>query len=125
MRMPVIERSPTAAGQLLIALDMWRGPVLELALIGGNDAAENASVLEELQRAYVPNRVLAYRAGELPANRDFRGQSTHLKPLFASRGAIDGQPTLYICQNFACQQPVIGAASIRQAIQRLIASPQA
>ena len=117
--MPVIERSPTAAGQLLIALDMWLGPMLELVLIGGNDAAENAALLEEIQRAYLPNRVLAYRAGELAGGRDSR--STHLETLFASRSAIDHQPTLYICQNFTCQQPVFGAASIRQAIERLIA----
>jgi uncharacterized protein YyaL (SSP411 family) len=118
--LPVIERSPTAAGQLLIALDMWLGPMQEMVLLGGQDEAENAALLGELQRAYVPSRVLAYRTGESPRVTDAsRTASINLEPLFAGRAASDNRPTLYICQNFACQQPIVGAESIRQAIGRL------
>jgi uncharacterized protein YyaL (SSP411 family) len=113
--LPIIERSPTAAGQLLIALDMWLGPMQELVLVGGSDESENRAILAEIQRAYLPHCVLAYRGATAgPAN-----DSPQLAPLFAGRNAIDNQPTLFICQNFACQAPLVGAASIRQAIAAL------
>jgi uncharacterized protein len=46
-------------------------------------------------------------------------RSPALAPLFEGRAAIDGQPTLYICENFACQQPVVGREAILQAIREL------
>ncbi len=116
--MPVIERAPTAAGQLLIALDMWLGPMHELALVGDSDEAENRAVLAEMQRAYLPNRVLAYRPAQDEPGAEV-GRSQFLEPLFAGRMAIDQQPTLYVCQNFTCQAPHVGAAAIRQAVAAL------
>jgi hypothetical protein len=113
--LPVMERMPTAAGQLLIALDMWLGPLQELVLVGGSEEAESRSLLRAIQRSYIPNRVLAYR----DAQADPAGRSRHLDPLFAGRTAIDRQPTLYICQNFTCQAPVVGAAAIRREVEAL------
>jgi uncharacterized protein YyaL (SSP411 family) len=64
--------------------------------------------------------VLAYRTGGSPrVTEASRTVALHLEPLFTGRTAIDNQPTLYICQNFACQRPIIAAESIRQAIGRL------
>jgi uncharacterized protein YyaL (SSP411 family) len=123
--MPIMERAPTAAGQLLIALDMWLGPTRELVLVGGSDDAENQAALSELQRAYSPNGVLAYRRGGLPpgahapSSPGEASRSPSLMPLFEGRAAIDGQPTLYICENFACQKPVVGREAIVQAIHEL------
>ena len=116
--MPIMERSPTAAGQLLIALDMWIGPMHELVLVGGGDDAENQAVLTELQRLYLPNGVVAYRRGELPQGAH-APRSPALAPLFVGRTAINDQPTLFICENFACQQPVVGREAILQAIRDL------
>ncbi|MEX2175514.1 MAG: thioredoxin domain-containing protein [Pirellulaceae bacterium] len=118
---PVMERSPTAAGQLLIALDLWLGPLLELVLIGGPDQAENESLQAALQRAYLPNRVLAYRYA--PAGTP-TGSET-LQPLFEGRTPLDGQPTLYVCQNFACQTPVVGRTAILAAVADLCSAANA
>ncbi|MCI0357255.1 MAG: thioredoxin domain-containing protein [Planctomycetaceae bacterium] len=123
--MPVMERAPMAAGQLLIALDMWLGPMRELVLIGGSDEEENQTVLADVQRVFVPNRVLAYRPGAGPQGADaprspaHAPQSQSLAALFESRTAIDDQPTLYVCENYTCQQPIVGGDSIRAALKRL------
>ena len=119
--MPVMERSPTAAGQLLIALDMWLGPFQEMVLIGGDDETESQAVLANLQRTYLPNRVLAYRGREMPQGADAPRspiRSPLLEPLFAGRSAVDGQPTLFICQNFTCRAPIVGQEAIAAAIQQ-------
>ncbi|MDX1945498.1 MAG: thioredoxin domain-containing protein [Pirellulaceae bacterium] len=114
----IMQRSPTAAGQLLIALDLWLGPVRELVLIGGADEAHNAAALQTIRQRYLPNVVLAYRpVGGSPKSEVQKSKS--LAPLFAGRTAIEGQPTLYICQDFACQAPAVGLESIRAALDGL------
>ena len=35
------------------------------------------------------------------------------------RTAIEGEPTLYVCENFACQQPVAGLAAAEELWERL------
>jgi uncharacterized protein len=117
--LPTIERAPMAAGQLLIALDMWLGPMQELVLIGGVGEAENQAVLGELRRAYLPNTIIAYRPGESHGSSARR--SPILDPLFAGRAAINGQPVLYICENFACQAPISGVEAIQAAVRGLSA----
>lgn len=121
--LPVLERAPMAAAQLLIALDLWLGPVNELVLVGGKSEPETRAILDEIQRAYFPNCVLAYRPGESALRSDWPSSaSQHLEPLFSGRKTIDNKPTLYVCQNFTCQQPVVGADAIRETIQRLAAA---
>src|SRR6185295_7735045 len=50
----IMERAPTGAGQMLVALDMWLGPASELVLVGGKDDTANQSVIEALQKAFLP-----------------------------------------------------------------------
>ncbi|HEX5103074.1 MAG TPA: thioredoxin domain-containing protein, partial [Pirellulaceae bacterium] len=115
--LPTIERSAMAAGQLLIALDMWLGPMHELVLIGGANEAENQAVLNNLRRAFLPNSVIAYRPGQAQGANAPR--SPLLDPLFAGRAAMDGQPTLYVCQNFTCRAPVSGVEAIQATLRDL------
>jgi hypothetical protein len=121
---PIMERAPTAAGQLLIALDMWLGPMVEWVLIGGESDEENGELLGAIRRAYLPNRVIAFRAGsraqgaDAPRSPADGSRSPLLDPLFAGRDAQGGQPTLYICQNFTCQTPLVGREAILAAIGR-------
>jgi uncharacterized protein len=122
----VMERTPTGAGQMLLALDLWRGPLQELVLIGGANESENAELVAAVQKAFLPNSVFAYRPAAAAAKGKAKpadsGRSPQLEPLFTGRVAVDGQPTLYICENFACQAPVTGADQIRAALTKLAAS---
>jgi uncharacterized protein YyaL (SSP411 family) len=116
-----IERSAMAAGQLLIALDMWLGPMQELVLIGGSDAKINRTLQGDLHRAYLPRAAVAFRGADGQATSI--SQSSHLKPLFEGRTEVGDQPTLFVCENFACQTPVSGAENIRTRLREL-ARPQ-
>jgi uncharacterized protein len=89
--------SPMAAGQLLIALDFHLGPTKEVAVIGPKDDPETAAVLAKLRSRFRPNRVLAFHD---PAS------GLEPIPLLAERLMVDGKPTVYVCENFACAAPV-------------------
>ena len=84
-------RHPEPFGHLLRAIDFQLASTKEVALIG-ESLAELASVVRAEHR---PHLVLA--GG--PAGSD--------KPeLLADRPAIGGAPTAYVCEGFACKQPV-------------------
>jgi hypothetical protein len=98
----VARQAPSAAGQLLMAADMAIGPLHEIAVLGGNDE-DTVAVLADLRKRYHPNRVLAYRE-----NAEKPDGSRHLDALFAGKEPGSASPTVYVCQNFTCQQPVSG-----------------
>jgi uncharacterized protein YyaL (SSP411 family) len=82
---------PDAFAHLLRALDFQLAPTKEVALVG-DDLAELAAVVRAGHR---PHLVLAGGAA---------GSGT--PPLLADRPLVDGKPTAYVCESFACQAPV-------------------
>jgi uncharacterized protein YyaL (SSP411 family) len=105
--MALVEKHPSAAGQMLIALDFYLGPTPELVAVGPT-ADQVSGIAQAIRHRYLPNRVLAYRPGN--------GHSAALDAIFAGKTAVGDQSTLYICQNFACQEPVVGRDTIFSAI---------
>ena len=101
-----MERSPTAAGQLLIALDMYIGPMPEIVIVGP-DNDETRAALTELHQCFIPRRVIG-------TGTPGQQHSQHLTPLFAGRTSAGEHPSVFICENFACQAPVSGLEAIRR-----------
>jgi uncharacterized protein YyaL (SSP411 family) len=112
-------RIPSATAQMLLALDLYLGPTYEVALLAGSSAGETQDVLAHLQKSYAPRKLLACRN----ADRATGPRSTALDSLFAGKTAAGGQPTLYLCENFACREPVVGKAAILEAWDQVAASP--
>ena len=56
-----MQRMSAATGQLLIALDLSRGPTHELVLIGGPDAQTNTATLRLLHQTFLPHSLLLPR----------------------------------------------------------------
>src|SRR5690606_4361563 len=63
----LMEKAPTAAGQLLLAADMVIGPVDELVVLAGDDERELDDVLSAISQRFLPNRVVACRNKKSPA----------------------------------------------------------
>jgi uncharacterized protein len=84
-----LSRIPTAFGWALCALDLYLSPPRELAILG--------TPADEIARTalapFDPNAVIAF------------GPSEDV-PLLAGKTRVDGKPTLYVCERFACQAPV-------------------
>jgi uncharacterized protein YyaL (SSP411 family) len=101
----VMQQSPTAAGQMLIAMDLLLGPTEEIVVLGDLENAATAEAIALLQSRFQPNKVVALRSSAAT------GLSV-LDPIFAGKTALPDPPTVFVCENFACQAPIAGAAAI-------------
>ncbi|MGH2950719.1 MAG: thioredoxin domain-containing protein, partial [Solirubrobacterales bacterium] len=103
----VAESHPNAVAHLLRALDFHVSAVLEVALVapagGGDDGlGELAGVVRSDFR---PHLVLA--GGSEGAERP---------ELMLERAAVGGRAAAYVCENFACRQPVTDPAVLAAAL---------
>jgi uncharacterized protein YyaL (SSP411 family) len=113
---PIMERAPMAAGQMLLALDFYLGPSYELALVGNSQSPELEAALPVISRRYLPRTVIASRLSDPSVELS---RSPHLDELFAGKSSTNGQPVLYVCQDFACQEPAIGLPAIEVTLSEL------
>ena len=108
-----MQQSPTAAGQMLLALDMYLGPTPEIVILADPQASATQQILADLRRRFLPNKIVALRTPNATQCEPV------LEPMFAGKQMLAGEPTVFICQNFACQAPVTGIAAARQAFDQL------
>jgi uncharacterized protein YyaL (SSP411 family) len=109
----LMEQHPTAAGQMLLALDFYLGPTPEIVIIGDPQEANTVAVLDELRAWFVPNKVVAARSD--PAQG-----SPQLAAIFEGKRSGNESPTMFVCENFTCQAPVSSEAKIRAVIETLV-----
>ncbi len=118
--LPILQRAPTAAGQMLLALDRHLGPAHELVLVGDRAHDDVKNAVAAIQRRYLPRAVFAVRDS---ASADpTAARSSHLGNIFTGKESPNGQPVLYVCQNFACQSPAVGLAAIEAQLDALSAA---
>jgi uncharacterized protein YyaL (SSP411 family) len=92
---------PQAFAHLLQAIDFWLAPVKEVALVG-----PSLRPLERVVRArFRPHLVLAGEpSGSAPPTGSLSPSA--LVPLLEGRTPVEGRATVYVCERFACKQPV-------------------
>jgi uncharacterized protein YyaL (SSP411 family) len=108
----LMERSPMAASQLLTALDFHLGPVQEFVVVGRAEDADTQRVLRAIRGPYRPNKVVAFRD---PSATEARAEE--LLPLLKDRTS-KGPVTTYVCENFVCAAPLIGADAVEELLKR-------
>ena len=94
---PLLGEHPTAFAYLLGALERWLVPPLEVAIVGDPSAPETAALVAEVTGRFLPNAVHLVAAP---------GTGADLSPLLADRPLVEGRPTAYVCEHFACRAPV-------------------
>lgn len=105
---PQIGHFPSAMPQMLVALDFSLSPPREIVIAGTREVNETWALLGEVHRRFIPNKILALADGR-------EGQKYLEEKLEALREMkpLDGKPTAYVCENFACQAPVNSPEALR------------
>lgn len=89
---------PLAFGESLNAVDMVVNGLAEVAIVGDPAADATRALLDTVQAAYRPNIISALAP-------DAAGEDAAI-PLLAGRTLRGGHPTVYVCRNFSCANPV-------------------
>lgn len=112
----LMERAPVAAGQILIALDFLLGPTYEMVLAGDLADEATASVLADLRRRYLPNKVLVLAGNSGEGNEP----PAALSDLLVGKSMQGSAPTLFVCEGHTCQAPALGAEEIAHVLDELM-----
>jgi uncharacterized protein YyaL (SSP411 family) len=106
-----VAQYPTGFGYLGAHLAFMIGEPHEIALVGPAESDTMQALLAVVRQPYRPHQVVAYRApGDEAAPAAI--------PLLAGREMVDGRPTAYVCQNYACQLPVTTPDALREQLDR-------
>ena len=102
-----IARYPRAFAKSLAVVDfLTEGPV-ELAILGDPTKHEFHALRQAIADCYLPNRIVATLAPGTPSDL----------PLLQGKQPVSGMPTLYLCRNFSCQQPLTDPTLIAHALR--------
>jgi uncharacterized protein YyaL (SSP411 family) len=99
----VLESSPYSHTYMLSALDFWFGSK-EIVVSGGMKDERTQTILGEIWKRFLPNKVLAVPSAETP----------EIATLTEGKLPIDGKPTVYICENFSCRSPITELSKLQE-----------
>ncbi|MCF7797508.1 MAG: thioredoxin domain-containing protein [Lentisphaeria bacterium] len=104
-----VQRVPEGFTALLAAITISRTGFREIVVTGPPNHPATQEMLRLIQDRYDPFKVLLYRNPE-------DALLTELAPFTKDQVPINGRPTVYICENYACREPVDSIEKLRQVL---------
>ena len=97
----------TGLPQMLVALSFWLAKPVEIVFAGPGVSFPANDLLGAVRRRFLPNAVLLHNG-----TGDVTRVRTGAKNVRPPMPPIDGRPTAYVCENYACQLPVTDAGAL-------------
>jgi uncharacterized protein YyaL (SSP411 family) len=110
-----LEAQPFGMPLLLVAAALVESAPVHLILHGADAAQPGlAALLAEARRRYLPQLVVIRIA-----DRESRDYFAPRHVVVEKLPEVPGEPTAYLCENFACRLPVTGPAELRRMLAEL------
>ncbi|HKO61813.1 MAG TPA: thioredoxin domain-containing protein [Pyrinomonadaceae bacterium] len=94
----MMRRYPSGFGRMLGALDFHLSQPREIAVIGPASSVEKEALVKQIWQQYLPNKVVAQASPD-------QTLGVAAVPLLRNRPQLAGKATVYVCENYTCQQP--------------------
>jgi hypothetical protein len=107
-----VAEAPMAFTQFLNFLDFYLGPSQEIVLAGKPDWETSRAMTAAIQRKFLPNKVLLFRAED-----DTGKKLADLCPFVEGMKSTDRKATAYLCEGFSCKTPLTDLAAIQGALK--------
>jgi uncharacterized protein YyaL (SSP411 family) len=107
-----VMRAPQAHTHLLSALDLALGPSFETAICGDSRSDDTQRMLRALDTHFLPYNVVVFRPAETE-----HPEIAEIAPFTKLQTCVDGKPTAYVCQNFACRVPTTDTAEMLRMLE--------
>jgi uncharacterized protein YyaL (SSP411 family) len=105
----LILRAPSAAGQMLCSIDRLIANQRQIVIAA--DKSDRTTLLELIYKKYEPNQTICFLPDSEPST------TVLANSLIAHKSMIDQKPTVYVCENFACEAPLVGMEQIKLAFE--------
>jgi hypothetical protein len=93
--------APRGFMKMLCVADFYFGPTREIAIAGARESDAVGAYLDALHGEFIPNKVVAL-IDPSEAGLELEDRV----PLLAAKTLVNGQPAVYVCENYVCKQPV-------------------
>jgi len=107
-----LSHHPGGFSYLLLGVDFIVGPVREFAVVGEKRDSQTQELVNTIFQEFMPKKVLAYSAGTAP-------EQERLLPLLKGKGLVDGNPAVYVCENFQCKAPVTSQEELKDLFKKV------
>ncbi|HID28673.1 MAG TPA: thioredoxin domain-containing protein [Desulfobacterales bacterium] len=105
-----VTAQPIAYTQLLVALDFMVGPSREIVIAGDPSLEATRAMINAIHSKFLPNKVLLLR----PDGSEGKRLAT-MSPFVESMVPMNNQPTVYVCEQYACQAPIKDVGQLESA----------
>jgi uncharacterized protein YyaL (SSP411 family) len=113
-----VNQAPLGYAQSLIAWDLALGPTREIVVAGDPEAPQTRRMLQVVHQQFLPRTVLA-----LHGSGKAGGAIEALIPFLKAQQPLDGKPTAYVCENYACKLPATSPEQLAQQLAGAAQSP--
>jgi uncharacterized protein YyaL (SSP411 family) len=100
----------TSFAHTLAAAERQITPPLEVAIVGERAEPRTQALVAELTTRLLPAAVCLV------------GPASDASPLLAGRSLVDGAPTAYVCEHYACRLPVTKPDALREQLNEVLAA---
>lgn len=103
-----VDQHPSAHAFLLLALQLQLGKSMEIVVTEGDNVDAFGEMVRHVQQAHLPFAVHIFKG------KDNQDEINRLAPAHTDKTAVNGQSAVYICENFACQQPLTSLSDVQE-----------
>jgi uncharacterized protein YyaL (SSP411 family) len=107
-----LEQSPLEHTQMLCAVAFDLSSPAQVVL-ASRDREEAQAFAVELGRHFMPHNVVAFSQPGIT-----EAEHPELTPLISGKVAIEGKPTVYICENYTCKAPITDLEDLKRMLAR-------
>ncbi len=106
-----MDQNAYGSAALLCALDLFLVKPKEIVLVGARTDPAVQALLRQIYGCYVPNKTLIAQVNTQ------NGGPVRVPGPTAGKVAVNGKPTVYVCQGFTCSRPVTEWAELQPLLE--------
>lgn len=107
-----VSEHPMGYTYFLQTLDFMVGPGQEVVVVGDTASKTTQDMIRSVRNRFLPNTVLLVRPLGTAGN-----ELAALVPFVGPMVPIEGRPTAYVCEHYACKKPMRDVLQLQSALQ--------